>query len=146
MNTEEKKNLLILVLKNCSKTSSKRYKGSVCICCALDFLWTRAIPTSRQSPKMTQVLNNPAAYTFSSQPRALQQRKKYKDQWTSEKSVGSLIAIELSFCSIDYFTFASADDESKYGNIMYDRRVIRGNTYALHTLPAVSFDRWFRRA
>ena len=26
---------------------------------------------------------------------------------------------------------------SQYGNIMYDRRVIRGNTYALNTLPAV---------
>ena len=25
-----------------------------------------------------------------------------------------------------------------YGNIMYDRRVVRGNTYAQHTLPAVS--------
>jgi hypothetical protein len=23
---------------------------------------------------------------------------------------------------------------------MYDRRVIRGNTYAIHTLPTVSFD------
>ncbi len=27
---------------------------------------------------------------------------------------------------------------NQYGNIMYDRRVIRGNTYALNTLPAVS--------
>jgi len=26
-----------------------------------------------------------------------------------------------------------------FGNLMYDRRVIRGNTYALHTLPAVIF-------
>jgi hypothetical protein len=26
-----------------------------------------------------------------------------------------------------------------YGNIMYDRRIIRGNTYAQHTLPAVSY-------
>ena len=26
--------------------------------------------------------------------------------------------------------------QQSYGNIMYDRRVIRGNTYALHTLPA----------
>ena len=29
-------------------------------------------------------------------------------------------------------------DHSVYGNIMYDRRIVRGNTYALHTLPAVS--------
>ena len=26
----------------------------------------------------------------------------------------------------------------QYGNIMYDRRIVRGNTYAQHTLPAVS--------
>lgn len=34
---------------------------------------------------MTQVASsNPnAAYTFASQPRALQQRKKYKEQWAS---------------------------------------------------------------
>ena len=30
-----------------------------------------------------------------------------------------------------------SEDSIHYGNIMYDRRVIRGNTYALHTLPAV---------
>ena len=29
------------------------------------------------------------------------------------------------------------EQASNYGNIMYDRRVIRGNTYALNTLPAV---------
>ena len=34
---------------------------------------------------------------------------------------------------------APADAESiTYGNIMYDRRIVRGNTYAQHTLPAVS--------
>ena len=26
-----------------------------------------------------------------------------------------------------------------YGNIMYDRRIVRGNTYAQHTLPAVRY-------
>ena len=26
----------------------------------------------------------------------------------------------------------------EYGNIMYDKRIVRGNTYAQHTLPAVS--------
>lgn len=46
-------------------------------------------------------------YTYSSQPRALSERKKYRDQ-------------------------------TEYGNIMYDRRIVRGNTYALHTLPASS--------
>lgn len=49
-------------------------------------------------------------YTFASQPRAVRQRKKYRD------------------------------DESNpiYGNIMYDRRIVRGNTYAQNTLPATA--------
>lgn len=66
---------------------------------------------------MAQVLsNNPTgSYTFASQPRAVQQRKKYKEQWISP-----------------------AEEFNQYGNIMYDRRVIRGNTYALNTLPASS--------
>ena len=37
----------------------------------------------------------------------------------------------VSFCCSDR-------TEAKYGNIMYDRRVVRGNTYAQHTLPVVS--------
>lgn len=66
---------------------------------------------------MAQVLsNNPTgSYTFASQPRAVQQRKKYKETW-----------------------IAPTDEYNQYGNIMYDRRVIRGNTYALNTLPASS--------
>lgn len=66
---------------------------------------------------MAQVLNpNSGSYTFSSQPRAVQQRKKYKEQWKIQPE----------------------DQLNQYGNIMYDRRVIRGNTYALNTLPATS--------
>lgn len=66
---------------------------------------------------MAQVLsNNPTgSYTFASQPRAVQQRKKYKEQWQPQ-----------------------VEEYNQYGNIMYDRRVIRGNTYALNTLPASS--------
>lgn len=66
---------------------------------------------------MAQVLaNNPTgSYTFASQPRAVQQRKKYKEQWVTPQ-----------------------EEFNQYGNIMYDRRVIRGNTYALNTLPASS--------
>ena len=37
------------------------------------------------------------------------------------------------------------DENNLYGNIMYDRRIIRGNTYALHTLPAVSYCYFIRR-
>ncbi|CAH1799938.1 unnamed protein product [Owenia fusiformis] len=52
-------------------------------------------------------------YTFASQPRAVRQRKKYRD---GEEDPNS----------------------SQYGNIMYDRRIVRGNTYAQHTLPATA--------
>lgn len=66
---------------------------------------------------MTQVISNnqSGSYTFASQPRAVQQRKKYKESWN---------------------TITDQEQLSQYGNIMYDRRVIRGNTYALNTLPA----------
>ncbi|XP_078619811.1 radial spoke head protein 3 homolog B-like isoform X1 [Branchiostoma floridae x Branchiostoma japonicum] len=53
-------------------------------------------------------------YTFSSRPRAVQQRKKYRDAGQGQ------------------------DSAALYGNIMYDRRIVRGNTYAQHTLPATA--------
>ena len=37
-----------------------------------------------------------------------------------------------------FFTLNSEQHPPQYGNIMYDRRIVRGNTYAQHTLPAVS--------
>ncbi|XP_019940360.2 radial spoke head protein 3 homolog [Paralichthys olivaceus] len=52
-------------------------------------------------------------YTFSSRPRAVETRSKFKE----------------------------APDEqthSSYGNIMYDRRVVRGNTYAHHIIPTTA--------
>ncbi|XP_067844449.1 radial spoke head protein 3 homolog [Heptranchias perlo] len=64
---------------------------------------------------MTTVLpqqDNSDTYTFSSRPRALQERKKYRQQQQ---------------CATGY-----------HGNIMYDRRVVRGNTYAQHTLPVTA--------
>ncbi|CAI9716840.1 Hypothetical predicted protein [Octopus vulgaris] len=55
-------------------------------------------------------------YTFSSQPRVVSHRKKYKEK-----------------------PLAPAPEEvPMYSNIMYDRRVVRGNTYALSTIPAQS--------
>lgn len=54
-------------------------------------------------------------YTFASQPRALKQRKKYRDPVQQPETQEGLV---------------------NYGNIMYDRRIVRGNTYAQHTLPA----------
>lgn len=58
--------------------------------------------------------NQKGTYTFASQPRAVPQRKKYRN----DENVGA------------------GQTDSVYGNIMYDRRIVRGNTYAQHTLPA----------
>ncbi|CAF3025840.1 unnamed protein product [Rotaria sp. Silwood2] len=57
-----------------------------------------------------------STYTFSSQPKAVQQ------QGQREKFRQSVVN--------------PPDESTTVGNLMYDRRVIRGNTYALHTLPA----------
>ncbi|CAB3983563.1 Hypothetical predicted protein [Paramuricea clavata] len=66
---------------------------------------------------MTQVISQNGdgsrTYTFASQPRPVKQRTKYRDPEAYEN-----------------------EDPLPYGNIMYDRRIIRGNTYAQHTLPA----------
>lgn len=56
----------------------------------------------------------PGTYTFASQPRAVPQRKKYRDPLGQQEE----------------------SQAPQYGNIMYDRRIVRGNTYAQHTLPA----------
>ncbi|KAK7107924.1 radial spoke head protein 3 homolog B-like [Littorina saxatilis] len=61
--------------------------------------------------------SNAGTYTFASQPRAVKQRKKYRDP-LQQTEVGE------------------EDATGMYGNIMYDRRIVRGNTYAQHTLPA----------
>ncbi|TRY86594.1 hypothetical protein DNTS_018582 [Danionella cerebrum] len=51
-------------------------------------------------------------YTFSSRPRAVPSRPKYRPAPLPN------------------------EEQSSYGNIMYDRRVVRGNTYAQHILPS----------
>ncbi|OWF37527.1 radial spoke head protein 3 homolog B-like [Mizuhopecten yessoensis] len=58
-------------------------------------------------------------YTFASQPRAVQQRKKYRDAGEIGGDLG-----------------VGTQGPPQYGNIMYDKRIVRGNTYAQHTLPA----------
>ncbi|XP_028676126.2 radial spoke head protein 3 homolog [Erpetoichthys calabaricus] len=65
---------------------------------------TSVLPPQKESTSGT--------YTFSSRPRALPNRSKYRDP-----------VAELQ------------EEPTQYGNIMYDRRVIRGNTYAQHILP-----------
>ncbi|XP_072019073.1 radial spoke head protein 3 homolog B-like [Amphiura filiformis] len=68
---------------------------------------------------MTTVLpQKSGTYTFASQPRAVPQRKKYRDPAENEIN--------------------NEDQDAVYGNIMYDRRIVRGNTYAQHTLPATA--------
>ncbi|XP_071775223.1 radial spoke head protein 3 homolog [Centroberyx gerrardi] len=54
-------------------------------------------------------------YTFSSRPRPVQNRSKYREP-NSEQN----------------------DGQSTYGNIMYDRRVVRGNTYAQQIIPTAA--------
>jgi hypothetical protein len=54
----------------------------------------------------------------------------------------SIVIISLKFksflvISLNLIYLREQENISQYGNIMYDRRVIRGNTYALNTLPAV---------
>ncbi|MBZ3871282.1 Radial spoke head protein 3-like protein, partial [Sciurus carolinensis] len=68
------------------------------------------------TPDMTSTLTDRTSramgtYTYTSRPRVLPcQRRRYRD---------NLLQPE--------------EEPMRYGNIMYDRRVIRGNTYALHT-------------
>ncbi|GAA6228856.1 radial spoke head protein 3 homolog [Lates japonicus] len=52
-------------------------------------------------------------YTFSSRPRPVENRSKYREP-------------------------PSEQTHSNYGNIMYDRRVVRGNTYAQHIIPTTA--------
>ncbi|KAK3562277.1 hypothetical protein QTP86_033344 [Hemibagrus guttatus] len=73
---------------------------------------------------MTSVLQTKRApsngyYTFSSRPHAVPNRLRYTDPAMVEN-----------------------DGRPIYGNIMYDRRVVRGNTYAQHILPAGAGGNW----
>ncbi|XP_077567066.1 radial spoke head protein 3 homolog [Stigmatopora nigra] len=59
--------------------------------------------------------NANGTYTFSSRPRPVENRSKYREQPTEKTEKA----------------------QSTYGNIMYDRRVIRGNTYAQRYLSTM---------
>ncbi|KAJ1154950.1 hypothetical protein NDU88_007689 [Pleurodeles waltl] len=59
-----------------------------------------------------EVTSGGGTYTFCSRPRVLPNRSKYR-------------GIPLT----------TLEEAIQYGNIMYDRRVVRGNTYAQSTLP-----------
>jgi len=69
---------------------------------------TAVLPQQKPNP-------GEGTYTYSSQPRAVPQRKRFRNEQPVNQS------------GVDSF-----------GNIMWDKRVVRGNTYAQHTLPAVS--------
>ncbi|KAK1805443.1 hypothetical protein P4O66_019759 [Electrophorus voltai] len=71
---------------------------------------TSVLQPQREAPNGT--------YTFSSRPRPVPSRLKYREP-TMMQNEGQVV----------------------YGNIMYDRRVVRGNTYAHQILPvALNFD------
>uniref|UniRef100_UPI0037E89CEF radial spoke head protein 3 homolog n=1 Tax=Semicossyphus pulcher TaxID=241346 RepID=UPI0037E89CEF len=53
------------------------------------------------------------SYTFSSRPRPVENRSKYREPPSEQTQIS-------------------------YGNIMYDRRVVRGNTYAQHIIPTTA--------
>ncbi|XP_069463989.1 radial spoke head protein 3 homolog [Ambystoma mexicanum] len=65
-----------------------------------------------QAPKDSASGGGGGTYTFCSRPRVLPNRSKYR-------------GIPLT----------TLEEAIQYGNIMYDRRVVRGNTYAQSTLP-----------
>ncbi|KAA0184242.1 Flagellar radial spoke protein 3 [Fasciolopsis buskii] len=56
--------------------------------------------------------NIEGTYSFASQPKAISNKRKFRPNATNEVPVAG------------------------YGNLMYDRRVVRGNTYAVQILPA----------
>jgi len=58
---------------------------------------------------------NEGPYTFASQPRAVPQRKKYRERFLVQE-----------------------DGPDSNSNLMYDRRVVRGNTYSQHILPTAA--------
>ncbi|KAM4522770.1 radial spoke head protein 3 homolog [Odontesthes bonariensis] len=57
--------------------------------------------------------NPNGTYTFSSHPRPVENRSKYREPHYEQA-------------------------QANYGNIMYDRRVVRGNTYAQHVVPTTA--------
>ncbi|EDV24527.1 uncharacterized protein TRIADDRAFT_56411 [Trichoplax adhaerens] len=64
----------------------------------------------------TMISHNPTdggTYTFASKPQAVRQRQKYRNPYPQQDV-----------------------EAAKFGNLMHDRRVVRGNTYALRNLPA----------
>ncbi|XP_056620662.1 radial spoke head protein 3 homolog [Triplophysa dalaica] len=67
------------------------------------------------STLQTQHDTQGGVYTFSSRPRPVPNRAKYRN--TAEPL---------------------NEEDGSHGNIMYDRRVVRGNTYAQHILPITS--------
>ncbi|XP_067946043.1 radial spoke head protein 3 homolog [Watersipora subatra] len=72
---------------------------------------TAVLPQQKPNP-------GEGTYTYSSQPRAAPQRKKFRN--------------DTDQAPID------PNGPAPFGNIMWDKRVVRGNTYAQHTLPAAA--------
>lgn len=67
---------------------------------------------------MAATMQQQRQYTFASEPRNIpagRRHQRYRDEYAEQQAEESIAA--------------------KYGNIMYDRRIVRGNTYASQTFP-----------
>lgn len=75
---------------------------------------------------MAATMRQQRQYTFSSEPRnipaARRQQPRYREDVQQPVQSGEV----------------QESVAAKYGNIMYDRRIVRGNTYASQTLPATA--------
>lgn len=75
---------------------------------------------------MAATMRQQRQYTFSSEPRnipaARRQQPSYREDVQQPAQAGEV----------------QESVAAKYGNIMYDRRIVRGNTYASQTLPATA--------
>ena len=63
----------------------------------------------------------------------------FKFWFVLKKKPDSLVLVQLKLILSPVLGFCRNESPTPYGNIMYDRRIVRGNTYAQRTLPAVSF-------
>ncbi|XP_062816600.1 radial spoke head protein 3 homolog B isoform X1 [Anolis carolinensis] len=67
------------------------------------------------SPEDGAAAGPSATYSYYSRPRALAARKRYRSSLDTTEN--------------------QEEEPIRYANLMYERRVVRGNTYALHILP-----------
>ena len=79
-----------------------------------------------------------STYTFSSQPKAVQRQQDERQKFREPPANPAYETNAFEALRFHGTVVYPSDESNTIGNLMFDRRVIRGNTYALHTLPAVS--------